>query len=108
MKKIMFAVAIHLILVGCSKSEKTDADAQADTSTGDRVAYVSEQEQYVKSLHEEVSIDDPDALLDDLNQNSGDNSENAALVSQKSLEGAPLVQPTKPDPKDEKSEDKEQ
>lgn len=100
MKIAMLVVAVHLILVGCSKSEQTDEQDQKSASSGDRAGYVSEQEQYVESLQQEVSIEDPDALLADLNESNGDNSENAALVSQKSLEGAPVVIPTEPEADD--------
>ena len=93
MKIAMLVVVVQLILVGCSKSEQD----QKNASSGDRAGYVSEQEQYVESLQQEVSIEDPDALLADLNDSIGDNSANAALVSQKSLEGAPLVEVRKPD-----------
>ena len=96
MKIAMLVVVVHLILVGCSKSEQD----QKNASSGDRAGYVSEQEQYVESLQQEVSIEDPDALLADLNESNGDNSENAALVSQKSLEGAPVVIPTEPEADD--------
>lgn len=92
MKQKMRVVCVVLwvtIMVGCSKSEPTTTggDTQKSDAAG-RVAYVSDQEQYVQSLQQEITIDDPDALLDDLNESAGDNSRNAELVRLKSVEAS--------------------
>ncbi|MEC7118772.1 MAG: hypothetical protein VXW65_02575 [Pseudomonadota bacterium] len=59
----------------------------------ERVAYVSEQEQFLQSLQQEVEIEDPDALLMDLNESVGDVSENAEKARLNAVHGAPIVDP---------------
>lgn len=87
MKQKMLVICALLAAIGsgCSKTEPT-----TDKDSNGRTAYVSPQEEYVQALQQEVSIDDPDALLDDLNESIGDNSENAEQVRLKSVEASPV------------------
>lgn len=90
-KMLVACVLWATVMVGCSKNQPTTEDSAAAKPDADgRVAYVSDQEQYVQSLQQEIAIDDPDALLDDLNESSGDNSQNAELVRLKSVEASPV------------------
>ena len=89
-KMLVACVIWATVMVGCNKNQPTTEDsAAAKPDAAGRVAYVSDQEQYVQSLQQEISIDDPDALLDDLNESAGDNSHNAELVRLKSVEASP-------------------
>ena len=87
MKQEVLVICALLAAIGsgCSKKEPT-----TDKDSNGRTAYVSPQEEYVQALQQEVSIDDPDALLDDLNDSTGDNSENAERVRLKSVEASPV------------------
>ncbi len=85
MKQKMLVACVLLAMMGsgCSKTKPpTETDGQA--------AYVSDQEQYVQSLQQEILIDDPDAMLDDLNESAGDNSVNAERVRLKAVEDLSL------------------
>ncbi len=53
-----------LLAVACSKPEQPTDAAVATSNTG----YISENEQFVEQLNNEVKLDDPDALLAELNQ----------------------------------------
>jgi len=90
-KLSVLSVLSAIILAGCGKPPAETDVAQQKTADG-RVAYVSDQEQYVQSLHAEVAIEDPDSLLEELNEAMGDNSENAELVRLKSQEASPASQ----------------
>ena len=59
---------LTLFSVGCSKSEQPQEAATQQESTG----YVSENQQFVDQSNAEVKVDDPDALLDDLNTQDAD------------------------------------
>lgn len=89
-KLSVLSVLSAIILAGCSKPP-AEANASQQKNADGRVAYVSDQEQYVQSLHTEIAIEDPDSLLEELNEAMGDNSENAELVRLKSVEGSPVV-----------------
>ena len=54
---------ISLLSVACSQQEPPTNTAARTTNTG----YVSENQQFVEQLNQEVKIDNPDALLSDLN-----------------------------------------
>jgi|GEM_PF-7117124 len=54
---------LTLFSVGCSKPEPVDPAARA-ASTG----YMSENQQYVEQLNNEVELGDADKLLDEINQ----------------------------------------
>lgn len=84
-KMLMACVLLAMMGSGCSKNESTTGG-----DSNGRTAYVSDQEQYVQSLQQEISIDDPDGLLKELNESIGDNSENAELVRLKSVEASPV------------------
>lgn len=83
-KVLIACVLLAMMESGCSKNEPT-----TNGDSNGRTVYVSDQEQYVQSLQQEISIDDPDALLDALNKSAGDNSENAERVRLKSVEASP-------------------
>lgn len=86
------------IVVGCNKNNSpTEAGTTDKSNARGGVNYVSDQEQYVQSLQQEIAIDNPDALLDDLNESVGDSSHNAELVRLNSQEEAP-VSPLEPAP----------
>jgi len=92
MKQKMLVAGLLLVVVaaGCSKNEPSDEAVAQKRDEAGRVAYVSDQEQYVQALQQEVEIADADALLDDLNESAGDNSHNAELVRLKSVEASPV------------------
>ena len=54
---------ISLLSVACSQQEPPTNTAARTANTG----YVSENQQFVEQLNQEVKIDNPDALLSDLN-----------------------------------------
>lgn len=54
---------ISLLSVACSQQEPPTDTTARTTNTG----YVSENQQFVEQLNQEVKLDDPDALLNDLN-----------------------------------------
>lgn len=84
----VLSVLSVVILAGCSKPP-AETNAEQQKNAAGRVAYVSDQEQYVQSLHTEIAIEDPDSLLEELNEATGDNSENAELVRLRSAEASP-------------------
>jgi|GEM_PF-4909038 len=89
-QKMLVAGLLLVVAAGCSKNESSDEAAAQKRDAAGRVAYVSDQEQYVQALQQEVEIADADALLDDLNESAGDNSHNAELVRLKSVEASPV------------------
>lgn len=66
----LFAISIistlSLLSVACSQPEQSEKTA-ANTS------YVSENQQFVEQLNQEVELADPDALLNELNQSDNPN-----------------------------------
>ncbi|MEC7118773.1 MAG: hypothetical protein VXW65_02580 [Pseudomonadota bacterium] len=48
------------------------ACGQSNSESRERTEYVSENQKFVDQLDKEVELQDPDSLLDDLNQGSSD------------------------------------
>lgn len=62
----LFAISVisGLVLssIGCSQPEQSEQSEAAQSSSG----YVSENQQFVEQLDKEVTLDNPDELLTDL------------------------------------------
>lgn len=76
MKTTRFVVLVGAVLglsllSGCENKPKVEEPAV------DLPQHVSENDIYIKSLDKEVKIDNPDSLIEGVNQAVGDNTDNA-------------------------------
>ena len=85
MKTIRFAVMMASLglafsLVGCDSKPAETEQAAA------KPAHVSENDQYLQRMQQEVKIDDPDSLIEDVNETVG-NDDNAEKAKQLAAQG---------------------
>jgi hypothetical protein len=98
MKKtsVMWFAALSIAIAassGCNREPKPEAAAETETAPAPEVVsnHVSENDLYMQRLEKDVDITDPDSMLDDLNQQVGDNKANAELARKNAVSGQPVV-----------------
>mgnify|MGYP006992451859 FL=1 len=77
---MMASVGLTFTLVGCDSKPAETEQAAA------KPAHVSENDQYLQRMQQEVKIDDPDSLIEDVNETVG-NDDNAEKAKQLAAQG---------------------
>jgi hypothetical protein len=74
-------------MAGCSHKEKEE-DAKTTESSQVVPAHVTENDMYMQKLEQDIDIIDPDSLIEDVNQQVGDNKANAELARRNAISGS--------------------
>ncbi|MEY4515891.1 MAG: hypothetical protein RL180_237 [Pseudomonadota bacterium] len=104
MKRTSVSVLISAMLclaltAGCSKKDKdTEGEASAHETPTVSTEHVSENDQYMQKLEQDIDIVDPDSLIEDVNKQVGDNQANAELARRNAVSGSAVVEAAAPAP----------
>jgi hypothetical protein len=78
--------------IAIAASSGCDRDPKESAKVPDVVNdHVSENDLYMQRLEQDVDLADPDSMLDDLNEQVGDNKANAEMARKNAVSGSPVV-----------------
>jgi hypothetical protein len=90
---LLSAMICFALTAGCSQKDKdTEGEASAHDTPTVSTEHVSENDQYMQKLEQDIDIIDPDSLIEDVNKQVGDNQANAELARRNAVSGRAIVE----------------